>query len=164
MPLTFLVLLMGSPFILLAVHAASSRIWTRTAPQIVAAGTVVAGFLIVISSSVTVLAGHGRHFDWIAAVYACTVEGAICYTYFHFFNMSETARRIRLLHEIYAAGSLTRNDINEVYKSSDVIHLRLVRLVAMGQLKYADGHYALHGRTLYFAARAVFAWRKLLGL
>ncbi len=164
MPLTFFAVLIGAPFILLAVHAASSRIWAKSARQVVAAGSVVAGFIIVSCLSVGVFAGQGGHFDRIAAVYASVVEAAICYIYFHFFNMSETARRIRLLHEVYASGSLTRDDINEVYKTSDVIHLRLVRLVAMGQLKRADGQYCLHGRTLYFAARAVFAWRKMLRL
>lgn len=64
------------------------------------------------------------------------------YCYFHFVNMSETARRIRILTELSVApGGLSLREILERYNAREVIDRRLVRLVNSGQVKYENGRY-----------------------
>jgi len=96
-------------------------------------------------------------------VYCLVVYNCIGYCYFHLFNMSETARRIRILRDILAAGSLHREEILAIYGANEVVEVRLSRLEATGQLRLQAGRYVIKGRLLYWAARLVAAWRGILG-
>jgi hypothetical protein len=78
--------------------------------------------------------------------------------------MSETARRIHILYEIYRYNSLPVKDFTALYKTTDIISLRLKRLVGTNQLEYKDGFYVIKGRVLYLASLLVLSWRKLLAL
>lgn len=98
-----------------------------------------------------------------AWAYFLLAYSCIGYSYFHVFNMSETARRIRILHEFYKAGTLTREQILPLYGAQSVIGVRLERLADTGQLKLEGGRYRLNGRLLYRAALFLQFWRALLG-
>jgi hypothetical protein len=92
-----------------------------------------------------------------------------CYVYFHFNNMGETARRIRLLRDLMAAGRpLTFNEIVARYGAREIIERRLGRLVASGQVHRIDGRYVVANRSIYFMAWLVgmshwmiFGYRRL---
>ncbi len=99
----------------------------------------------------------------ITGFYAFIVYNALAYTYFHLFNMSETARRIKILYEIDSAGSLSKEAIPRSYGISEMLSVRLKRLVNMKQLGCKGNCYILAGRLLYFAALIVLAWSRLLG-
>jgi hypothetical protein len=77
--------------------------------------------------------------------------------------MSETARRIRILCEIEMAGSMLPEDLASLYRTTDVVSVRLRRLVALHQLQYVNGVYSISGRTLYWAGKAILCWRTVLG-
>lgn len=96
---------------------------------------------------------------YIVIVYLC-----MAYCYFHLFNMSETARRIRILYEIHRSGSLTAQSMSDLYRSSNIVTLRLKRLVELKQLRLENGFYFIAGRTLYAASLIIVAWRSLLRL
>jgi hypothetical protein len=96
-------------------------------------------------------------------IYSLVVYACISYSYFHVFNMSETARRIRILHEIYKAGSLRAKDILSLYEASDIIEARLGRLTLINQLTLDRGVYRVRGKLLYYAGIVVRVWRRLLG-
>ena len=67
-------------------------------------------------------------------VYICLV-----YTYFHFFNMSETARRIRILIHLLGQ-NLSSDQLFELYGPKQMIQVRLLRLCQMGWLRLSpDG-------------------------
>lgn len=105
-----------------------------------------------------------RGAELVSAVFYCfIVYNALAYTYFHIFNMSETARRIRMLYELERAGPLSASDIISMYGTPHLIGVRLDRLVDLGQLSCNDGHYVLKGKALYYAALLVSAWRRILG-
>mgnify|MGYP001766924597 CR=1 FL=1 len=98
-----------------------------------------------------------------AAVYCGLAYVCIAYSYFHLFNMSETARRIRLLREILIQGPLGMEQLLSLYRGEEVMSRRIERLLETSQLIEQNGRYRVRGRLLLRAARVVFAWRRLLG-
>lgn len=97
-------------------------------------------------------------------LYSMLVYLSFSYFYFHFFNMSETARRIRLLVGISKGELKIVDDIKEFYNCNDSLANRLDRLIKLSQLKESrKGEYEIAGRTLLFAATVIYAGRKILG-
>jgi len=77
-----------------------------------------------------------------------------CYVYFHFNNMGETARRIRLLRELLSAGRpLTFDELVTRYGAHEIVERRLGRLLASGQVCLVDGRYIVANRSVH-----VMAW------
>ena len=98
-------------------------------------------------------------------VFAFLVFNGIAYAYFHIFNMSETARRIRMLLQIRRAGptGLRVRELEHQYSQQDMIEARLDRLVLMKQLSLGpDGRYRVAGNTLLWAGRIMGLWRRLV--
>ena len=98
-------------------------------------------------------------------VFAFLVFNGIAYGYFHIFNMSETARRIRMLLQLRQAGpaGLRIEELERQYTPKDMIAARLDRLVRMNQLSLAqDGRYRVAGNTLLWAGRIMGLWRRLV--
>jgi hypothetical protein len=96
-------------------------------------------------------------------VYGAVVYACLAYSYFHVFNMSETARRIRILSELYISGSLSAEEISRAYSGEVLLGVRFDRLVATGQLEERGGRYVRAGRLLYVAALLTRGWRSVLG-
>lgn len=93
------------------------------------------------------------------------VFNGVAYAYFHFFNMSETARRIRMLLHIRQMGpsGLRIQELEREYSPQDMIEARLDRLVKMRQLVLdADGRYRVSGQVLLWAGRIMAWWRRLV--
>lgn len=87
----------------------------------------------------------------------------IGYCYFHFVNMSETARRIRILTELTEAREgLSLREILERYNSRDIIDRRLDRLVNNGQLKCENGRYYIGNLTVLMMARFLAAAKRII--
>lgn len=110
----------------------------------------------------------------VASLYSLVVYALLAYTYFHLFNMSETARRIRILREIHAAGSLSAEEIAGRYSAEAIFANRIERLLAAGQIRevgggrgegggHDDRRYVLSGRLLYTAALVLAFWGRVLG-
>ncbi|GJQ57647.1 MAG: hypothetical protein D8M57_00210 [Candidatus Scalindua sp. AMX11] len=68
------------------------------------------------------------------------IYSSLGYCYFHFVNLGETARRIRILRELYdSKGGLTLDEILERYNAKRMVDLRLQRLLNNGQVVLKDG-------------------------
>lgn len=161
-----LLLLIASPFMIFAVHVILSRINPKLSPQIVALMAMVTtylplGFLLWIFVFCHIPLNSSAFI--CAVIYALMVYSCIAYSYFHVFNMSETARRIRIFYEIYKAGALPADRIISMYSSAEIVEIRLQRLLATGQLALQNGSYVMKGSFLYYVAVVVFAFRSLLG-
>jgi len=154
-----LAFLAASPAAILIVHALLARALRGMAPQKVAiVAALLAGPPVVLAA--LQLANAISAAD---VLFGVLVYLSIAYSYFHLFNMSETARRIRILRELHTAGALRADQITALYGGDAVVSVRLDRLVGTGQLALRDGRYVMAGRLLYAAARVVHAWRVLLG-
>jgi hypothetical protein len=92
-----------------------------------------------------------------ALCFACLVSLATGHVYFHIFNMSETARRIRLLIARYRG---LRN-ISEL-GSEPKARLRLQRLVDLGEIKRVGDRYLIQPGLLTLAARALVVYERCL--
>lgn len=100
----------------------------------------------------------------LAALYCLIVYNALAYSYFHLFNMSETARRIRILYEIYSTGVLSASQIASSYNPSVMVKNRIERLVAMRQIKQSGNRYFLDQRLIFAVSSAVAGWGALLSI
>jgi len=80
-----------------------------------------------------------------------TIYSALGYCYFHFINLGESARRIRILCELREAeDGLSYREILERYDAKQICGMRLGRLLSSGQV------YHLQDR--YYVDRPVVPW------
>lgn len=160
-----LAILAACPLGILLTHVVLARLFPRMAPQMVAVGAGLAGALptALLAGTLAVPGLLALVRMPVAVTYAAVVYACIAYSYFHLFNMSETARRIRILRELHAAGSLTAQEISRLYSGASVLEARFDRLLATGQLELRADRFVGAGRLLYTAACLVRAWRVVLG-
>lgn len=96
-------------------------------------------------------------------IFCGVVYNGLAYAYFHVFNMSETARRIRILLHVLAHGGVSADNLRSDYTPGDMVAVRLGRLEQMNQIaRGPDGRFRITGRLLLTAARAIRLWRHLL--
>jgi hypothetical protein len=159
------VLLLSPVWILLS-HVVLARVCSRMAPQLVAIGAGLAGVLPtgLLLGGLALPAPSALLRMPVAMTYVALVYACVAYSYFHVFNMSETARRIRILRELHAAGSLTEKEILRLYSGASVLEARFDRLLATGQLEARSDRFVRAGRLLCLVAGLVRAWRLVLGL
>jgi hypothetical protein len=107
--------------------------------------------------------GDGRWSDGLALlVLNALTYGALGYGYFHFINLGETARRVRLLRElIEAGGALTEEEVLRRYNGRDILEARLGRLLRAGQVVERGGRFRLGHPTVLRMARGL-VWGKIL--
>jgi hypothetical protein len=150
-----LALLSGAILSMTVLHPILQRTLGRTPPQVVAIYACVGGAApLVIAAAMSI---HG------ALIYDALVYTCIAYAYFHLFNMSETARRIRILLEVDERGTVEEADLRRAYSEAEVIDKRIRRMVETGSLERQGERYVVRGRLLYLAARVLYEWRRVLG-
>jgi hypothetical protein len=98
----------------------------------------------------------------VAAVWLLTyVALAYCYV-IGFFNLGESARRIRLLIDLHQAGprGLTLDEILSAYNARMIVDIRLQRMITAGQIRERDGAFYTRSRIMLTAAR-LLVWLKI---
>lgn len=96
--------------------------------------------------------------------YLFFIYTVFAYVYFHVFNLSETARRIKMLAECKKSNGITKEQLSAKYRCEDMVSNRLKRLSALGIVKIFDNRYILGNKTLLYAARLLFAFEKIIFL
>lgn len=85
------------------------------------------------------------------------------YCYFHFLNLGETARRIRILSELEdSPGGLSLEEIITRYNAKEIVERRLLRLLKNGQIKFKSNKYYIGRSTMLLAARFLVALKFIL--
>lgn len=81
------------------------------------------------------------------------IYGSLSYCYFHFINLGETARRIRLLREIIdSKNGLTPFELLELYNANKVLSYRIERLLRNKQIVLQNDKYLIgNPSVLWFA-------------
>ena len=96
------------------------------------------------------------------SIYSLVTYGALSYCYFHFINLGETARRIRLLRELIdSKDGLSVQEILERYNAKEIIEKRLSRLIKSGQIVFRDGRYYI-GKPIMFLIANIITSLKLI--
>lgn len=89
---------------------------------------------------------------------------ALAYGYFHFLNLGETARRVRIMREI-ADGpkeGLTLDEIVSRYSAKELIEKRLNRLLKTKQIVLRDGNYFIEDKTLLRISNLILLMKRII--
>ena len=144
---------------LLLTHALAVRVWPGMPGQKLVLLLILLGNFPSLGLGIYLL-WPLRLEGWLPVLaYLAVVYNGLGYGYFHFFNLSETARRIRLLIEVY----LGVESGKEQYQPELMVKNRINRLVALGQLEEVQGRYRIKGRLLLKAALLLEFYKRLLG-
>jgi len=85
------------------------------------------------------------------------------YCYFHFINLGETARRIRILRELHDSnGKLTLEEILKRYNAEEMVELRLQRLISSGQVISKGGRLHVGRPVLLFLSKIIILIKLIL--
>jgi hypothetical protein len=88
---------------------------------------------------------------------------ALGYCYFHFINLGETARRIRILIELSESDhGLSRNEILERYDASHIVNVRIKRMINKKQIIVRDGRYYIGKPIMLYIAKTIVMMKLLL--
>lgn len=164
----YLLLLLISPAVILVTHAVMTRILGRFSPRT----STLLGCLLAVAGGALLVAPAAWFIYlntlrpatfWCAAIYGALVYSCLAFCYFIFFTMTETARRIHILRQLYFKHSIPLRDMEQQYGLSGMLALRLERMAALKQLKRAGDRYLLDRRLLYLAGQALAFWAGCLG-
>lgn len=102
--------------------------------------------------------------DFIGIITAnLIIYSALGYCYFHFINLGETARRIRILREIYdAEDGLSLEEMLQKYNAKEIVEKRVSRLINNRQILYKNGRYYIGSPIVLMIARIIVAMKLLL--
>lgn len=96
------------------------------------------------------------------AIANAIIYAALGYCYFHFINLGETARRIRILRELYESNAgLSMDEILKKYNADEVLQRRMGRLLRSHQVEEKNGKYYIARPTLLIMARIIVAMKVL---
>lgn len=85
------------------------------------------------------------------------------YCYFHFINLGETARRIRILGEIYdSKDGLSLKEILQRYNAKEIVEKRISRLLNNGQVILKNGRYYIGNPIMLMINRVIVAMKLML--
>lgn len=96
--------------------------------------------------------------DGTLTMFAGVTSALLAHIYFHIFNMSETARRIRILLEIREG--VTPH--HSIYEQDSMVSVRIGRLKELGQIAVKGENYVGKKTLLATAARIIYWHEKLL--
>ena len=164
--LFLIILLLLSPFFLLLMHSLVVRISLTLGKEISRQKMLVACIIFlnfpVLFIALLILGDGYRNI--INYLYILMTFNSFAYIYFHFFNMSETSRRIKILVSIKKGKIKSIQDIEKYYDYSKSLSIRLKRLEKMSQIESVDNNsYKLKGKLLYTVSYIIFFFRVLLG-
>ena len=158
--------LLFSPFILMCFHALAIRLMhsSKTGPsqqKLLLCCIGIVNIPIIYISLLILGNGYRIFYEYL---YIILTFNSIAYIYFHFFNMSETSRRIKILVAIKKGKITDIHDIPKYYDYGKSLSLRLERLEKISQIKMVEGNsYVLQGKLLYIVSYIMIFFRSLLG-
>jgi hypothetical protein len=161
--LLIIALIIVSPVLLLAFHVLLARLVPLTNIQV--SNQKLAFYTaVLLNVPVFILATFIPGMDWSGYIYVLMTVNALSFFYFQIFNMSETARRIKVLIGIRSGKVGSLNDLDRYYDTSSALDIRLERLEELSQVtKLPDGKYVIKGKFLYLGSYIIPLFRKILG-
>jgi hypothetical protein len=85
------------------------------------------------------------------------------YGYFHFINLGETARRIRILRELYESNDgFSLEELLVRYNAKEIIERRLSRLINNRQIIYKDERYYIANPTMLFITKIIVGMKSVI--
>lgn len=114
--------------------------------------------LYCLSQSSLPLSRHG--YSMIVSIITYVALG---YGYFHFINLGETARRIRILRELYSSKTgLSIEKILKRYSARDIFEKRIHRLLANGQILLKNGKYYIGSPIMLLISKIIVIMKMII--
>lgn len=164
-----LVFVFSWTFMIVVLHIGIYRFWFKQNPPKSPQAFLIKfilGMNVFLYLGIAVIAYQQKRMEalfWMF-LFGFIFSNGISYGYFHFFNMSETARRVRILLQIYSQKRLNVAELKDIYSPGDMVSFRIQRLLASGQIVHgADNRYRISSRFLLRVAFVIEWVRKLLG-
>ena len=124
--------------------------------------SVILGFLVGLAIVFTIeiahtLTSNSPISEVIGALALNTITyGALGYCYFHFVNLGETARRVRIVRELLdSKHGLSMSEILEYYNASEIIRVRLQRLLKNKQITLRNDRYFITKSMLLYITKII---------
>ncbi len=77
--------------------------------------------------------------------------------YFHFINLGETGRRVRILRELFKSkNGLTEDEIFDRYSARNIVNIRIKRLISKDQIKIIDDKYFISKPVMLLLTRIIY--------
>ena len=112
----------------------------------------VAGLLSLTAIESGIAIKHGP--DVFLALANLITYVALCYGYFHFLNLGETGRRIRLLMELREhPDGIAEDGILALYNANEIIEKRIGRLRRKDQIILKNGRYSVAKSQVLYMSR-----------
>lgn len=83
------------------------------------------------------------------------------YCFFHFNNLAVTARRIRILREIYLKKNMTMPELQKSYNAEGMLVMRINRLRKSAQIAESNGRLFIRPGILIYATMILIGLKKL---
>ena len=148
------------PLIALSINSLSQVAFFRVFPRIGLLKSLFIGFLIglvyLMAAEIILFKVENQYFWEKISTFLSngTIYFLLWYCYFNFVNMGETARRIRIITELYCLpDGLTTEEILARYNAEAIIQKRLTRLIHNKQVIIAEGRYKISNLLLLSVAK-----------
>jgi hypothetical protein len=143
-------------------HIVVSHVWRRLRRDYAAAAAALSGLVGLVTLAIALpvgTAGMSSRADRVSLAIAWSLAYlALTYWYiFGFYNLGESARRIRLLIELEAVGErgLSRTELLSLYNARMIVEARLGRMLASGQVIERNGRFVIGRPLMLYGARAL---------
>ena len=144
------------------VNVISQIIITRYVKKYGLLTSVILGFLVGLAIVFTIEIAHtltsNSPISEVIGVLALNTitYGALGYCYFHFVNLGETARRVRIVRELLdSKHGLSMSEILEYYNASEIIRVRLQRLLKNKQITLRNDRYFITKSMLLYITKII---------
>lgn len=88
---------------------------------------------------------------------------ALAYCYFHFVNLGETARRIRIVRELYKSkNGLSMKELLAIYNARKMVEMRISRLLNSGQIICKNNRYYVGKPVILFIAKIIIMMKIII--
>ncbi|MBU1727292.1 MAG: hypothetical protein KJ880_06665 [Candidatus Omnitrophica bacterium] len=119
-------------------------------------------FLFIVLEGMVYIYSFRKGDEVLNLFYNLLLFFSLSYNYFHFVNLGETARRARILTEIYESkGGLSERGILTRYNAHKIVKKRVVRLLRHGQIVFRDNAYFI-GKPFMIIASNVVMFMKFI--
>ena len=158
-----------SPIFGLILNVLSQLLICRYATRLGLLKSIFIGFFLglaaVIAIEVFYLLNTGHFWAEFCAQLSLSAisYAALGYCYFHFINLGETARRVRIVIELYESDDgLSMDQIIRRYCALDIINFRLQRMVHNEQIVDREDTYHIGKPTMLWMARILVLMKLIL--
>lgn len=123
------------------------------------------GFIVLISLEFCIFlvgVNSGKDSLYLAMVNVITYS-ALSYCYFHFVNLGETARRIRIVRELYKAkNGLSMKELLSIYNAREMVEMRISRLLNSGQIICKNNKYYVGKPVILFISKIIIMMKIII--